>query len=89
MTDAQTSAPIVTAPKDETAVLTWGTLHADGTGETPKWRISWFGECGWYSSCSGTHEPSHWMPLPPPPRVSDEHPAGEDAAAADKGDHRG
>lgn len=60
--------PIATAPDNDVAILTWGTLHEDGIGETPRVRVSWIGGNGrWYAPCTGTHAPSHWMPLPPSP----------------------
>lgn len=63
--------PIETAPKDGTSVLTWGCVHDDGgvhMFETPSFQLSRFGETGWVSAALGTHEPTHWMPLPEPPK---------------------
>lgn len=56
--------PIETAPRDRTSVLLLGRggKHADGFWE-PK---AYAGNGCWvwpYVKC----EPSHWMPLPPPP----------------------
>jgi hypothetical protein len=70
--------PIESAPKDGTEILTWGYLHDDGgpvdedgrsfMGETPDWQISRWHEMGcWFSAEWGSHEPTHWRPLPDPP----------------------
>ena len=58
--------PIETAPKDETEVL------ACRAGK--KWRqvLGWqwgSGGCdGWYNSGGRNYDPTHWMPLPEPPK---------------------
>lgn len=67
--DAQGWQPIETAPKDGTPVL----VHAPGGCtqwklHTTLWICRWDGrwvEAGGeeYTTC----EPTHWMPLPPPP----------------------
>lgn len=61
--------PIETAPRDGTEVLGYGTLHVNGVddGETPGIHVTFWRECCWYSIALGGWEPSHWMPLPPPP----------------------
>lgn len=71
--------PIETAPRDGTPILvyepsnvpgpdnfslvTWFTWN-DGTGG--KWQLA---ECGSYAADGDTmnDDPTHWMPLPPPP----------------------
>jgi hypothetical protein len=60
MTDWQ---PIETAPKDGTEVLVYvprrlGPLYAGAANTTGK---------QWWSRNLGDIQPSHWMPLPPPP----------------------
>ena len=62
--------PIETAPKDGTEVLVYG----DGQGMSVAWwetKYIWVRPGAWVSdfgrSDTHTHEPSHWMPLPPPP----------------------
>jgi hypothetical protein len=62
--------PIETAPSDGTRILTWGRLHDDGgvdMGETPSVQYSFWDGQHWYSDDLGTHQPTHWMPLPKPP----------------------
>jgi hypothetical protein len=65
-----TWAPIETAPKDGQPVLTWGCIHERGSdvGERPRVQLSRFGRYGWESCEWGGHEPTHWAPLPEPPR---------------------
>lgn len=61
--------PIETAPKD-TLVLAWCPKHhliamkRHGDRETETWAISPSGRM----DCP---EPTHWMPLPPPPHLTD------------------
>ena len=58
--------PIETAPKDETEVLiTDGTSFAVASYRPwGEWRDC--GDMGWAGMCDS--QPTHWMPLPPPPR---------------------
>lgn len=64
---------IESAPKDGTAVLTFGCLHEDGLfmGERAGVQLSRFGEHGWFSGEWGSHKPTHWRPLPDPPVKGD------------------
>jgi hypothetical protein len=60
--------PIETAPKDGTPVLAF---IGDGDGAAV---LGWSAGCReWqdYNGSSPRYDPTHWMPLPPPP------PAGE------------
>lgn len=64
--------PIETAPKDGKPLLTFGSLHDDNgadMGETPRVQYSrWdYKTSTWYSDEWGTHQPTHWQPLPAPP----------------------
>lgn len=57
--------PIDTAPHDGTALLLfhpeWDTLLVG---------LHYAETAGWQSSCGDLlDEPTHWMPLPPPPQV--------------------
>lgn len=70
--------PIETAPKDETVVLLW----CPQSWDTDFVRVGWWFEAesphedsGWYDDEAASHpltdlygEPTHWMPLPEPPR---------------------
>jgi hypothetical protein len=64
--------PIETAPKDETWVL----LYFPGGDETKCKTGFWSeGSVDWYGSESDSHsmtdffdQPTHWMPLPEPPK---------------------
>jgi hypothetical protein len=66
--------PIETARKGGPPILTYGCLHDDGgvdMGEVPSIRISmWVAGYGWFNNDVGSHEPTHWMPLPQPPKES-------------------
>lgn len=56
---------IETAPKDGTKFIAWCVCEQTGDG----WLVSdcdWWGD-KWFSSGDGVVNPSHWMPLPPPP----------------------
>jgi hypothetical protein len=60
------------APRDGTRILTWGSLHDDGSadmGEVPAVQLSRYGHYGWWSAEWGCHEPTLWQPLPHPPPV--------------------
>lgn len=50
-------------PKVGVEVETFGSLHFDGTGETPKIRRSTLTDVGWFSPEIGSHEPHFWRPL--------------------------
>lgn len=67
--------PIETAPKDGTRVLAyWPDCYGNGSACAVE---SWFGPWGkgnadqtWQSPfewADGHNDPTHWMPLPPPP----------------------
>lgn len=59
--------PIETAPKDGTLVLVWDE-------DTPI-TASWDEGFGWCDNVRGTYwgfSPTHWMPLPEPPKDIDE-----------------
>lgn len=64
---------IETAPKDGTRILSFGCLHGDrgvDMGEKPMAQVSRYMDsfnC-WYSAEWGSHSPTHWMPLPEPPK---------------------
>ena len=66
--------PIETAPKDESPVLLWGRYWSDGQGwmrtaalgrwnaQLERWDACWF-----HSYPFGVR-PTHWQPLPEPPK---------------------
>jgi hypothetical protein len=62
--------PIETAPRDETYILG----YADGEMTVVHWR-DYDGEGCWQLAVSGLHAddgewwPTHWMPLPKPPKT--------------------
>lgn len=70
---------IATAPKDGTGILVWwpdrcDLCEADSTNRAVvRWKHN-----GWYmgksrryqSALFTAHQPTHWMPLPPPPKES-------------------
>lgn len=60
--------PINSAPKDGTPVLAFMPTYYQGRGgqHVVVW-MNFTDRPGWYSHVSGIHEPTHWMPLPPPP----------------------
>jgi hypothetical protein len=67
MTDWQ---PIETAPKDGTHILIY-----DAYGECSV--VYWFtydngNDCGWTYDGGDRFDPSHWMPLPDPPKETNE-----------------
>lgn len=57
--------PIETAPKDGTEIL----VYAPGFCQTALWESYTFSE-GWVNDSSGNwlNDPTHWMPLPEPPK---------------------
>jgi hypothetical protein len=63
--------PIETAPKDGTTIDVcnrWGDRSADVAWVDGKWRywgVDGFGSPGWVSL---DLSPTHWMPLPEPPK---------------------
>lgn len=59
--------PIATAPKDFTPILTAG---AEGWIQIARWHCDDGnpGEEGWWSEGEAVLEPTHWMPLPEPPK---------------------
>lgn len=67
--------PISTAPKDGTAVLTYGTLHGDyGYTEDEKiitlaYCVSGTWICQKSNRYSSGYTPTHWISLPPPPKT--------------------
>ena len=58
--------PIGTAPKDGTVVILMSILN----GKIVNVRQCTFNGLGWYEPYSGAgfNYPTHWMPLPPPPK---------------------
>lgn len=54
--------PISTAPKDGTFILAF-----DGEVRVMIWSL--FFRRGWISGNADEREPTHWMPLPEPPRA--------------------
>jgi len=65
MSDYPEWQPISSAPKDGTEILGY-----DGvTMENIKWRLGlWVTSWGHDEQYSLDGEPTHWMPLPPPPK---------------------
>jgi hypothetical protein len=59
--------PISTAPKDGTSILIFEADDStDGIVRVSRWRNDTI-PCGW----TGTeHAPSHWLPLPLPPKMA-------------------
>lgn len=58
--------PIETAPKDGTPVLIFWSKKYIGIGEHAP-EDAFFGAY-WWAYGTGKCNPSHWMPLPPPPK---------------------
>ncbi|WP_427916320.1 DUF551 domain-containing protein [Stenotrophomonas maltophilia] len=62
--------PISSAPRDGTEVLLW-----DGSGQAV---CHWDGKhwaliyTGWHAVDSQFDDPTHWMPLPEPPKETDD-----------------
>jgi hypothetical protein len=65
--------PIETAPRDGTAILAWFGQRTGYASRQDVVPVSWCGWGGgvWQNATSGHNmpnmEPTHWMPLPPPP----------------------
>jgi len=63
-------SPIATAPKDGTKILVWRP-HEDHNNVAHAgvdfWKINHYGNGEWYRS-RRHQQPTHWMPLPPPPK---------------------
>jgi hypothetical protein len=61
--------PIETAPRDGTAVLCFRLLRGQPDIATASWKdyAEAFGGPGW-TYAEGRHAPTHWMPMPAPPR---------------------
>jgi hypothetical protein len=63
--------PIEMAPKDGTAILAIiDGLHKN-TGEPFIAAVAWYSEGFWAVSeeIEDSYQPTHWMPLPPPPNT--------------------
>jgi hypothetical protein len=71
--------PIDTAPKDGTCVLLYGIWSGEVHGSVDEYSIlqasfslnDWLVEGGEYY-CAYVINPTHWMPLPAPPKKGDE-----------------
>jgi Protein of unknown function (DUF551) len=63
--------PIETAPKDGTAILALVDGLHENTGEPFIAAVAWYREGFWLVNEEGgdTYQPTHWMPLPPPPNT--------------------
>ena len=57
--------PISTTPKDGTWILTWtwGIQRSDGP-----WMVVRGNGGEWVDEVGGWYDPTHWMPLPEPPK---------------------
>lgn len=55
--------PISTAPKDLTVILVW-----DMSGRTGEIELAYWERDRWSNYEGFTIEPTHWMPLPEPPK---------------------
>lgn len=73
--------PIETAPKDGREIIVWGVRGGDWGYTEPEWTWTgarWSGgslsvPAGWYETkatprYSNGFSPTHWMPLPEPPK---------------------
>jgi hypothetical protein len=58
--------PISTAPKDGTRIMLW----LDGPIRAPKAVFGRLDKGGWVTEGSGLAKPTHWMPVPEPPKQS-------------------
>jgi hypothetical protein len=68
--------PIETAPKDGTAILIWPAQSSFTGDDTISYVVRWHDWKEAWIEASGeeydTFYPTHWMPLPPPPKKGDE-----------------
>ena len=64
--------PIETAPKDGTKVLVWSNSNVWNEPDVAYWgRSNPLNQPAWAGGhCRVSHidQPTHWMPLPPPPK---------------------
>ena len=72
--------PIETAPKDGKSIIAyfpwgnfvcvaWWTSRSAGNKPGPRWILSYGRSAGVRPLCGSAHqEPTHWMPLPEPPK---------------------
>jgi hypothetical protein len=67
---------IETAPKDGSAILIWPAQSAFTGNDTISYVVRWSDWKEAWIEASGeeydTFYPTHWMPLPPPPKKGDE-----------------
>lgn len=66
--------PIETAPKDGELLVYWVCRE---TGEGFRAVAAW-SQWGWISDGDGLIYPTHWMPLPAPPKAAPEQEQAED-----------
>jgi hypothetical protein len=68
--------PIETAPKDGAAILIWPAQSSFTGDDTISYVVRWNDWKEAWIEASGeeydTFYPTHWMPLPPPPKKGDE-----------------
>jgi len=68
--------PIDTAPKDGTAILIWPAKSSFYGDDTISYIVRWQDWKGCWIEASGeeydTFYPTHWMPLPAPPKMENE-----------------
>ena len=62
--------PIETAPKNETRILVCATLRGASLGSGRDVAIAWWDAHYeiWVTGFQNNPEPTHWMPLPEPPK---------------------
>lgn len=60
--------PIDTAPKDGTAIMAWCICQTTGDGFFVSDLGFWEPRQLWLSGDHGPVNPTHWMPLPEPPK---------------------
>jgi len=59
---------IDSAPKDGTEILLWGMCERDGSYYAADTNLGWWYEDMWHTrQIDEGIDPTHWMPLPPPP----------------------
>ena len=63
--------PIETAPKDRTTVLVYEPSHPSSLIDDGFVDAAYFNGAVWQSGF-GYPEPTHWMPLPEPPKENDD-----------------